>query len=117
MGSKVLRFDGNKMILTVDDTMYKLTPGLVELISSKHPRPDQWKPNDYQVYKSRVAQTKVKSFPNRAGGARLLATWKWKYLLKKMVIPGEWIVEEEGSVDTGDTDTAAIGDVGESDIL
>ena len=69
MGSKVVRFDGNKKILTVDDTVYKLTPGLVELLTIKHLLPDQWKPNDYQVYKLLVAQTKVKSFPNRAGGA------------------------------------------------
>ena len=34
-------------------------------------------------------------------------------MLKKMVIPGERIVEVE-SEDTDDTDTAAIGDIGES---
>ena len=39
-------------------------------------------------------------------------------MLKKMVIPGERIVEEEGSEDTDDTDTGSIGDIGESsDIL
>ena len=30
-------------------------------------------------------------------------------MLKKMVIPGERITEEEGSEDTDDTDTASIG--------
>ena len=36
-------------------------------------------------------------------------------MLKKMVIPGERIAEEEeGSEDTDDTDTASIGDIGES---
>ena len=34
-------------------------------------------------------------------------------MLKKMVIPGERI-EEEGSEETNDTDTASIGDIGES---
>ena len=39
-------------------------------------------------------------------------------MIKKMVIPGERISEEEGSEDTDDTDTASIGDIGESsDIL
>ena len=69
------------------------------LITNKHPRPDQWKTNDYKVYKSLVAQTKVKSFSNRAGTARPHATWKWKHMLRKMVIPGERIAEEEESAD------------------
>ena len=64
----------------------------------------QWKPNDYQVYKSLVAQTKVKSFPNRAGIARLHATWKWKNMLDKMVIPGKRIAEVE-SENTDDADS------------
>ena len=73
---------------------------------------------DHHVYRSLVAQTRVKSFPNRTDGARPHATWKWKYMLKKMVIPGVRIAEEEGSEDTDDTDTAPIGDIGESsDIL
>ena len=67
MGSKVVRIDGNKKILTVDE--YKLRSGLLVLITSIHPRPDQWEPNDYQVYKSLVAQTSVRSFPNRTNGA------------------------------------------------
>ena len=67
-----------------------------------------------RAYKLLVAQTKVKSFPNRAGNpARPHTTWKWKRMLKKMVIPGERIVEVE-SEDTDDTDTASIGDIGES---
>ena len=113
MGSKVVRLDGNKKILTVDDTEYKLTSGLLELITNKHPRHDQWKPNDYQVYKSRAVQTNVRSFPNRTDGARPHATWKWKYVLKKM---GEMIAaEEEGSEDIDDTDTTtSVGDTGES---
>ena len=45
MGSKVVRFDGNKNILTVDDTEYKITSGLLVLITNKHPRPEQWKSN------------------------------------------------------------------------
>ena len=74
MGSKVVRIEGNKQILLVDDTEYKPTPGLLVLITNKHPRPDQWKPNDYQVYKSFVAQTRVRSFPNRTDGDRPHAT-------------------------------------------
>ena len=88
------------------------------LITKKHPRAGQWKTNDYQVYKSLVAQTKVKSFPNRTGAGR--AAWKWKHMLKKIVIPGDRIAEEE-SEDTDDTDsvesnpgTASIRDIGES---
>ena len=55
---------------SADDTEYKLTPGLFVLIPKKHPRAGQWNSNDYQVYKSRVAQTRVKLFPNRTGAAR-----------------------------------------------
>ena len=61
MGSKVVQVDGE--ILTVDDTEYNLAPGLRVLVSSKHLRPGQWKTDDYQVYKSPVAQTKVRSNP------------------------------------------------------
>ena len=107
----------NAKTLIVDDTEYKLTPGLFVLITNKHPRAGQWKTNDYKVYKSLVAKTKVKSFPNRAGTARPHDIWKWKHMLKKMVIPGERIAEEE-SVDTDDTDSvdsnpdiASIGDI------
>ena len=73
--------------------------------------------NDYRAYKSLVAQTKVKSFPNPAGAARPHATWKYKHMLMKMVMPGERIVEVE-SEDTAATDTASIGDIGgSSDIV
>ena len=55
MGNKVVWVDGNT--LKVDDKEYKLTPGLIALITQKHPRPGQWNSNDYQVYKSPVVQT------------------------------------------------------------
>ena len=104
MGSKVVRLGVNGKTLLLDDTEHKLTPGLLVFIANKHPRDGQWNSNDYKAYKSLVAQTKVKSFPNRAGTARPHATWKWKHMLKKMVIPGERIAEVE-SEDTDDTDS------------
>ena len=72
--------------------------------------------NDYQVYKSLVVQTRVRSFPNRTDGARPHATWKWEYMLMKMCTPGERIAEEEeGSEDTDDIGTtSSVGDTGES---
>ena len=120
IGNKVVRLDVNGMTLSVDDTGYKLAPGLFVLITKKHPRAGQWNSNDYQVYKSFVAQTKVKSFPNRACASGPHDTWKWKHMLKKMVIPGERIAAVE-SEDTDGTDRvesypdiASIGDIGES---
>ena len=116
MGNKAVRLDGKGKILTVDDTVYTLTPGLLELITNKHPRPDQYNSNDERVYRSLVAQTRVKSFPNRTGGARQHATWEWMQLLKKIVMPGERIAEG-GSEDTDDeSDTASVGDTESSDI-
>ena len=112
MGNKAVRLDTKRKILTVDDTVYKLTSGLLELRTNKH-QPDQYNSNDKGVYRSLVAQGTVKSFPNRTDGARPHATWKWKYMLKKMVIPGERITEEEEeeSEETDDaSDTASIGD-------
>ena len=120
MGNKIVQFDGNKKTLTVDDTEYKLSPGLEALVMLKHPRPTQFNSNDYQVYKSLVTQTKVKSFPNREGTARPHATWKWKHMLKKMVISGERIVEGESEeTDEADSvesypDSVPIGDIRES---
>ena len=59
-------------------------------------------PNDYQGYKSLCAQTKVRSFPNPTGTARQHTTWKYKHILRKMVMPGERITEEsEDSDGTG----------------
>ena len=113
MGSKIVQLNGNKMTLNVDDTEYDFTPGLHALIMSKHPRPNQWNSNDYQAYKSLCAQTKVSTFPNQAGAARPHATWKYKYMLRKMIIPGERIVEEEYD-DSDDIDTASIGNINES---
>ena len=120
IGNKEARIDANGKTLSVDDTGYKLTPGLFVLITKKHPRAGLWNSNDYQVYKSLVAQTKVKSFPNRTGASRPHATWKWMHMLKKMAIPGERIAEVE-SEDTDGTDSvksypdiASIGDIGES---
>ena len=116
-GNKAVRIDGKGKIVTVDDTVYAPTPGLLELITNIHPRPDQYNSNDEGVYRSLVAQTRVKSFPNRTGGARPYATWKWKQFLKKMVISGERITEEDESEETDDAPyTALVGDTESSDI-
>ena len=111
-----LRLDGK----TLTDTEYKITPSLEVLIMLKHPRPTQYNSNDYKTYKSLVAQTKVKPFPNRTGTTPPHVTWKWRHMFRKMVIPGERIAEEE-SEDTYDADSvesypdiALIGDIGES---
>ena len=103
MENKAVRLDVNGKILTVYDTVYKLTPGLLELITNKHPRLDHYNSNGEGVYRSVVAQTSVKSFPNRTAGDRPHATWKWKQLLRKMVIPGEMIGEESGDTDDADS--------------
>ena len=90
------------------------------LITKKHPQAAQWNSNDYLVYKSLVAQTKVKSFPNRTGASRPHATWKWMHMLRKMVIPEERIAEGESEdIDNTDSvetypDIASIGDIGET---
>ena len=96
-----------------------ITPSLTALIWSKHPRPNsQWDSSDYKAYKELVAQTKVKSFPNRTGTVRPRATWKWKYILRKTTVPRESIAEEESEY-TDDTvslsDTASIGDTESSE--
>ena len=93
IGNKIVQADMNKKT-TVDGTVYDFTPGLKVLIASKHPRPTQYNGIDYIVYKSLVGQTKVRSHPNPVGAARPYATWKYKHMLRKMVIPGERIVEE-----------------------
>ena len=117
-GKQSSTLDVNRKTLPVDDAEYKITPGLRALIALKHPQPSQWNSNDYKAYKSLVAQSKVKSQPNRTDTARPHAAWKWKHMLKKMVIPGESIAEEE-SEDIDDSvesypATASIEDIGES---
>ena len=113
MGNKVVQINGNKRALTVDDTEYNLTPGLEMLIVQKHPRAIQYN-NDYRTYKNLVVQTKVKSFPNPVGAGRPHSTWKYKHMLRKMIVSGERIVDEEESEDTDHADTVSIGDIGES---
>ena len=112
MGNKTMQFDRNIKTLTVVGTVYDFTPGLHALIMLKHQRADQWNSHDYQAYKSLSAQTKVRLIPNSAGATRPHATWKYKHVLRKMVVPGDRITEESG--DSEDTDTASIGDTGES---
>ena len=46
------------------------------------------------------------------GATRPHTTWKYKHMLRKMVMPGERIVEEE-SEDNEGTNTASVGDIGE----
>ena len=108
--NEVVRLSANAKTLLVDDAEHKFTPGLLdlELITNKHPRAGQWKTNDYQVYKSLVEQTKVKSSPNRAGTARPHAMWKWKHMIKKMAILGERIADEEESENTDGTDSVEL---------
>ena len=64
-----------------------------------------------------MTQSKVKSFPNTTAGDRPHATWKWKQLLKKMVIPGERIAEEAEDTDDADSmpATPTVGDTDTSD--
>ena len=65
MGIKGVQLKRNNLI--VDDTEYKFTPGLRALITLKQPQSTQWNSNDYQAYKNIVAQTRVRSFPNKTG--------------------------------------------------
>ena len=51
MRNKVVRSSGNGETITVDDTEYKITPGLRVLIALKHQRPSEWKTDDYHVYR------------------------------------------------------------------
>ena len=113
IGNKTIRLNIKEKILTADDTVYKLTPGLLELIINKYPRLGHYNSNAEGVYRSLVAQTSVKSFPNRTVGDRPHATWKWRQLLKKMVIPGEMRGEESGDTDGAESDIASVGDIGE----
>ena len=110
MGIKLVKISEDETNLKVEDADYELAPGLHTLIMQKHPRPNQWTYSNYQVCKSLSAQTKVRSHPNSAGAARPHATWKYKHMVRKMVVPGEKIVEEE-SEENEDTDTASTGSV------
>ena len=52
--------------------------------------------DDYSVYKAIVAQTRVRAYPNkRTGSARPRSAWKWKHMLKGVVIPGDMVEEED----------------------
>ena len=95
MGSEIVKISGNGTTLDVDDVEYDLTPGLHTLIMQKHSRPNQWTSGDYQVYKYLSMQTKVRSHSILKGVTRPRSTWKYKYMLKEMIVPGESIVEEE----------------------
>ena len=79
MRKSIVHIEGNT--LKVDDKEYELTPGLRMLILYKKPRHQHSTSNDYSVYKAIVAQTRVRSYPNRrTGSARPRSTWKWKHI-------------------------------------
>ena len=60
----------------------------------KKTHPSQWTTSDYPAYNSLCAQTKVRLFPNPEGATRPHDTWKYKQMLRKMVMPRERITEE-----------------------
>ena len=105
MGIEIVKISGNGTILDVDGVEYDLTPGLHTLIVQKHPRPNQWTSGDYQAYKYISIQTKVRSHPNPRGVARPRSIWKYKHMIRKMIVPGESIVEE-----SEDSDALVISD-------
>ena len=75
------------------------------LIMYKTPRPQHDTSDDYSAYKAIVAQTSVRAYPNkRTGSASPRSTWKWKHMLKGMVIPGD-VVEEGDSTDDSSAPT------------
>ena len=88
VGNKIVEIDENEMFLIVDGRKYDFTPGFQALIMQNHPLISHWPSSDYQIYKSLSAQTKVKSHPNPEGAARPRSTWKYKHLLRKMVVHG-----------------------------
>ena len=96
MGSKIVQVVMNKKTLTVDGTVYDFTPCLRQLIVWKKRHPSQWTSRNYQAYISFCAQTKVRSRPNLPPecAPRPHATWKYKHMFRKKVMPGERIVEE-----------------------
>ena len=94
MGNSIVHIAGNT--LKVGDKEYELAPVLRMLILYKKPRPQHYTSVDYSVCKAIVAQTRVRAYPNkRTGSARPRSTWKLKYMLRGMVIPGDMIEEEE----------------------
>ena len=95
MGSEIVKISENGTILNVDGVEYDLTLGLHTLIVQKHPRPNQWTSGDYQADEYLSIKTKVRSHPNPRGVARPRSTWKYKHMLRKMIVPGKSIVEEE----------------------
>ena len=94
MGSEIVKISENGTILNVDSVEYDLTPGIHTLIVQKHPRSNQWTSGDSQAYKYISIQTKVRSHPNPRGVARPRSAWKYKHMLRKMIVPAESIVEE-----------------------
>ena len=57
MGSTLVQIEGNS--LKVDEREYQKTPDLVSLITEKHPRPMQWKSEDFRAYKSFVHRARL----------------------------------------------------------
>ena len=101
MGNSIVHIEGNT--LKVDDKEYELTPGLRMLMLYKKPRPGHYTSDDSSVYKAIVAQIRVMAYPyKRISSARPRSTWKWKHMLKGMVIPGDVVEEEEGDVSSDD---------------
>ena len=75
-----MHIEGNT--LKVEYKEYELTPSLRMLILYKKPRHQHYTSDDYSVYKTIAAQTRVRAYPNKGtGSARPCSTWKWKHML------------------------------------
>ena len=75
MGKGIVPIEGNTF--KIDDKQYELTPGFRMLILYKKPRPQHYTSDDYSVFNTIVAHTRVRAYPHGKGS---ICSGVWLYL-------------------------------------
>ena len=113
--------------MSTEDNEYDYTAGLQELIWLKHPR--VYTLGDMAEYVGLIGDTLAVKYTNPKGSSEPNRTWKYRHIFAAQHVPLEKVVEEkhEDSGGYGDsqdiettssggdsTETASIGDIGET---
>ena len=80
IGTKEVKIEGDNII--IDDSVYRGTPGLWELIVSRDPNRDFYTPPYYENYKRILIETDAMQSPNNPNKPKSNKGAKWKNVVK-----------------------------------
>ena len=80
IGTKEVKIKGDNII--IDDSVYRGTPCLWELVVSRDPNRDLYTPPDYESYKRILIETNAMQSPNNPNKPKSNRGAKWRNVVK-----------------------------------